>query len=144
VIDGWRYFGYRPGEGQTDADMGRHHAEIFLDLLRGEGFASPNPQPIFPNPPGLLRLEPHFDGLRERIWWGTGSNATAIWAAKLGMNLPGGTMDACRNIVSRAKTKRTLRPLHFFRIPSGKASDRQSCWDQVGAPGQNFQIISIS
>src|SRR6185437_15189386 len=26
VIDGWRYFGYHPGEGQDDADMGRRHA----------------------------------------------------------------------------------------------------------------------
>jgi alkanesulfonate monooxygenase SsuD/methylene tetrahydromethanopterin reductase-like flavin-dependent oxidoreductase (luciferase family) len=37
VIDGWRYFGYQPAEGQSDADMGRRHAEVFLDLLRGEG-----------------------------------------------------------------------------------------------------------
>jgi alkanesulfonate monooxygenase SsuD/methylene tetrahydromethanopterin reductase-like flavin-dependent oxidoreductase (luciferase family) len=92
VIDGWRYFGYQPGEGQSDADMGRRHAEIFLDLLRGEGFAKPNPQPMFPNPPGLLRLEPHSEGLRERIWWGAGSNATAVWAAKLGMNLQSSTL----------------------------------------------------
>src|SRR6204780_478044 len=42
VIDGWRYFGYRPAEGQSDADMGRRHAEAFFDLLRGEGFAKPN------------------------------------------------------------------------------------------------------
>jgi alkanesulfonate monooxygenase SsuD/methylene tetrahydromethanopterin reductase-like flavin-dependent oxidoreductase (luciferase family) len=92
VIDGWRYFGYRPAEGQNDADMGRHHAEVFFDLLRGEGFAQPNPRPMFPNPPGLLRLEPHSDGLRERIWWGAGSNATAIWAAKRGMNLQSSTL----------------------------------------------------
>src|SRR6478736_5100772 len=92
VIDGWRYFGFRPTEGQTDADMGRRHAEVFLDLLRGEGFAQPNPQPMFPNPPGLLRLEPHSEGLRERIWWGAGSNATAGWAAKLGMNLQSSTL----------------------------------------------------
>src|ERR1700741_3409243 len=59
VIDGWRYFGYRPSEGQMDADVGRHHAEIFLDLLRGEGFAQPNHSPMFPNPPRLLRLEPY-------------------------------------------------------------------------------------
>ena len=77
VIDGWRYFGYQPAEGENDADMGRRHAEVFFDLLRGEGFAQPNPRPMFPNPPGLLRLEPHSDGLRERIWWGAGSNATA-------------------------------------------------------------------
>jgi alkanesulfonate monooxygenase SsuD/methylene tetrahydromethanopterin reductase-like flavin-dependent oxidoreductase (luciferase family) len=92
VIDGWRYFGYQPAEGQNDADMGRRHAEVFFDLLRGEGFAPPNPRPMFPNPPGLLRLEPHSDGLRDRIWWGAGSNATAIWAAKLGMNLQSSTL----------------------------------------------------
>jgi alkanesulfonate monooxygenase SsuD/methylene tetrahydromethanopterin reductase-like flavin-dependent oxidoreductase (luciferase family) len=92
VIDGWRYFGYQPAEGQNDADMGRRHAEIFFDLLRGEGFAQPNPRPMFPNPPGLLRLEPYSDGLRDRIWWGAGSNATAIWAAKLGMNLQSSTL----------------------------------------------------
>jgi alkanesulfonate monooxygenase SsuD/methylene tetrahydromethanopterin reductase-like flavin-dependent oxidoreductase (luciferase family) len=92
VIDGWRYFGYQPAEGQNDADMGRRHAEVFFDLLRGEGFAKPNPGPMFPNPPGLLRLEPHSDGLRERIWWGAASNATAIWAAKLGMNLQSSTL----------------------------------------------------
>jgi alkanesulfonate monooxygenase SsuD/methylene tetrahydromethanopterin reductase-like flavin-dependent oxidoreductase (luciferase family) len=92
VIDGWRYFGFQPAEGETDADMGRHHAEVFLDLLRGEGFARPNPRPMFPNPPGLLRLEPHSDGLRDRIWWGAGSNATAVWAAKLGMNLQSSTL----------------------------------------------------
>src|SRR6201747_2063162 len=32
VIDGFRYFGYRPGEGQSDADMGRQHAQMFLDM----------------------------------------------------------------------------------------------------------------
>jgi len=92
VIDGWRHFGYQPAEGESDADMGRRHAELFLDLLRGEGFARPNPRPMFPNPPGLLRLEPYSEGLRERIWWGAASNATAIWAAKLGMNLQSSTL----------------------------------------------------
>jgi len=94
VIDGWRYFGYGPKERQSDADMGRDHAEIFLELLKGQGFAEPNPQPMFPNPPGPLRLEPHAEGLRERIWWGSGSNATAVWAAKKGMNLQSSTLKA--------------------------------------------------
>jgi alkanesulfonate monooxygenase SsuD/methylene tetrahydromethanopterin reductase-like flavin-dependent oxidoreductase (luciferase family) len=56
VIDGWRYFGHRPNEGEDDAAMGRRHAEQFLELPRGKGFAQPNPRPMFPNPPGLLRL----------------------------------------------------------------------------------------
>ncbi|MCJ8521338.1 alkanesulfonate monooxygenase SsuD/methylene tetrahydromethanopterin reductase-like flavin-dependent oxidoreductase (luciferase family) [Pseudorhizobium tarimense] len=92
VIDGWRYFGYEPQDGQSEADMGRRHAEVFLDVLKGEGFAKPNPRPMFPNPPGMLRLEPFSEGLRERIWWGAGSNATAVWAAKLGMNLQSSTL----------------------------------------------------
>lgn len=92
VIDGWRYFGYEPPAGETDADMGRRKALEFLHRLKGEGFAQPNPHPMFPNPPGLLRLEPYAQGLRERIWWGAASNATAVWAAENGMNLQSSTL----------------------------------------------------
>jgi alkanesulfonate monooxygenase SsuD/methylene tetrahydromethanopterin reductase-like flavin-dependent oxidoreductase (luciferase family) len=92
VIDGWRHFGYVPGEGMTDADMARRHAEVFLEVIQGKGFAQPNPRPMFPNPPGLLRLEPFSEGLRERIWWGAGTNATAEWAAKLAVNLQSSTL----------------------------------------------------
>lgn len=94
VIDGWRHFGYAPAEGESDADMGRRHGEIFLSLLTGKGFARPNPNPMFPNPPGLLRLEPHSEGLRDRIWWGSASDATAVWAAQQGMNLQSSTLKA--------------------------------------------------
>src|SRR5467141_1800129 len=82
VIDGWRYFGYAPEAGETDADMARGHAEVLLEVLRGEGFAQPSHRPMFPNPPGLLRLEPHSPGLRDRIWWGAASSATAVWTAQ--------------------------------------------------------------
>lgn len=92
VIDGWSYLGYEPEEGDTDADMGRKKALEFLERLKGEGFAEPNPYPMFPNPPGLLRLEPHSEGLRERIWWGAASNATAVWAAENGMHLQSSTL----------------------------------------------------
>ena len=92
VMDGWRYFGYVPPEGMTDADMARRHTEVLLEVLRGEGFARPNPRSMFPNPPGLLRVEPYSEGLRDRIWWGAGSNSTAVWAAELGMNLQSSTL----------------------------------------------------
>ena len=92
VIEGWRYFGYDLADGETDADMGRNKALAFLAQLKGEGFAQPNPYPMFPNPPGLLRLEPHSEGLRDRIWWGAASNATAVWAAEQGMNLQSSTL----------------------------------------------------
>jgi alkanesulfonate monooxygenase SsuD/methylene tetrahydromethanopterin reductase-like flavin-dependent oxidoreductase (luciferase family) len=92
VVDGWRYFGYAPKGDDTEADMARKHTEVLLSALEGEGFAQPNPRPMFANPPGLLRIEPHSEGLRQRIWWGAGSNATAAWAAKLGMNLMSSTL----------------------------------------------------
>ncbi|MGI3903400.1 MAG: LLM class flavin-dependent oxidoreductase [Janthinobacterium lividum] len=94
VIEGWRHFGYAPAEGETDADMGRRHAERFLAALDGKGFAPPSPRPMFPNPPGLLRIEPHSPTLRDRIWWGSASDATAVWAGRQGMNLQSSTLKA--------------------------------------------------
>ena len=92
VVDGYRYFGYAPTEGTSDADMAREHTSVFLEVLKGEGFAQPNPRPMFPNPPGLLRVEPHSPGLRNRIWWGAGTRATAEWTAEQGMNLMSSTL----------------------------------------------------
>ena len=120
VIDGWRYFGYQPAEGESDADMGRRHADVFLDILRGQGFAQPNPNPMFPNPPGLLRLEPHSEGLRDRIWWGASSNATAIWAAKRGMNLQSSTL----------KNDETGEPFHIQQAKQIRAY--RAAWKEAG------------
>lgn len=92
VVEGYRHFGHVPADGADHAEMARENTRVFLDLLRGEGFAKPNPRPMFPNPPGLLRLEPHSPGLRERIWWGAGTRQTAEWAADNGMNLMSSTL----------------------------------------------------
>jgi alkanesulfonate monooxygenase SsuD/methylene tetrahydromethanopterin reductase-like flavin-dependent oxidoreductase (luciferase family) len=92
VIDGFRYFGYEPPEGSDHAAMARDHARVFLEVIKGEGFAQPNPRPMFPNPPGLLRVEPHSPGLRDRIWWGAGTRATAEWTGQQGMNLMSSTL----------------------------------------------------
>ncbi|MXP23799.1 LLM class flavin-dependent oxidoreductase [Gordonia sp. HNM0687] len=92
VIEGYKYFGYVPPEGSTDADMARHHTDVFLQVISGGGFAQPNPRPMFPNPPGLLPIEPQSPGLRDRIWWGAGTRATAEWTAQQGMNLMSSTL----------------------------------------------------
>jgi alkanesulfonate monooxygenase SsuD/methylene tetrahydromethanopterin reductase-like flavin-dependent oxidoreductase (luciferase family) len=130
VIDGWRYFGYTPKDGETPGDMARRHAEVFLEALNGRGFAQPNPRPMFPNPPGLLRLEPHSEGLRERIWWGSSSNATAQWAAKLGMNLQSSTL----------KDDETGEPLH---VQQRKQIDAyRAAWREAGH--QREPRVSVS
>jgi alkanesulfonate monooxygenase SsuD/methylene tetrahydromethanopterin reductase-like flavin-dependent oxidoreductase (luciferase family) len=120
VIDGWRYFGHRLDEGEDDAAMGRRHAETFLELLGGKGFAEPNPHPMFPNPPGLLRLEPFSVGLRERIWWGSATNATAVWAGKLGMNLQSSTL----------KFDESGEPLHVQQAAQIRAF--RAAWAEAG------------
>jgi len=120
VIDGWRYFGHQPRDGEDDAAMGRRRAEEFLELLSGKGFAKPNPRPMFPNPPGLLRLEPYSEGLRDRIWWGAATNATAVWAAKLGMNMQSSTL----------KWDETGEPFHVQQAAQIRAF--QAAWKEAG------------
>jgi alkanesulfonate monooxygenase SsuD/methylene tetrahydromethanopterin reductase-like flavin-dependent oxidoreductase (luciferase family) len=130
VIDGWRYFGYAPRDGETAADMARRHTDVFLEALEGHGFAKPNPRPMFPNPPGLLRVEPHSKGLRERIWWGSSSNATSKWAAKLGMNLQSSTL----------KDDESGEPLH---IQQRKQIDAyREAWKEAGH--QREPRVSVS
>jgi alkanesulfonate monooxygenase SsuD/methylene tetrahydromethanopterin reductase-like flavin-dependent oxidoreductase (luciferase family) len=120
VIDGWRYFDPRMAEGEDDAAMARRHAEEFLELLRGKGFAQPNPRPMFQNPPGLLRLEPYAEGLRDRIWWGAATNATAAWAATLGMNLQSSTL----------KFDETGEPFHIQQAAQIRAF--LAAWKEAG------------
>jgi alkanesulfonate monooxygenase SsuD/methylene tetrahydromethanopterin reductase-like flavin-dependent oxidoreductase (luciferase family) len=93
VIDGYRYFGYEAPDGQTMADVARSNTEVFLKVIDGARFAEPNPRPMFPNPhPGPLEIQPQSPGLRDRIWWGAASDATAVWAAEQGMNLMSSTL----------------------------------------------------
>jgi alkanesulfonate monooxygenase SsuD/methylene tetrahydromethanopterin reductase-like flavin-dependent oxidoreductase (luciferase family) len=132
VIDGFRYFGYAPPEGETDADMARRHSEVFLELLSGKGFAPPNPRPMFPNPPGMLRLEPHSPGLSDRIWWGAGSNATAVWAAQLGMNL----------MTSTLKWDESGQPLHVQQTEQIEAF--LAAWKEAGHQREPRTSVSRS
>ncbi|MDO4918052.1 LLM class flavin-dependent oxidoreductase [Kocuria sp.] len=120
VVDGWRHFGMEPAEGETEADMARRHTEKTLELLEGRGFAQPNPRPMFPNPPGLLRLEPHSEGLRDRMWWGAASDSTARWAAARGMNLMSSTL----------KTDESGEPFHVQQAKQIRAF--REAWAEAG------------
>src|ERR671930_91346 len=132
VIDGWRHFGYAPAAGESDADMARRHAEAFLEVLEGKGFAKPNPRPMFPNPPGLLRLEPHSEGLRDRIWWGAGTRATAEWTARQGMNLMSSTL----------LTEDTGVPFH--QLQAEQIQIFRDAWKAAGHPREPRVSVSRS
>jgi alkanesulfonate monooxygenase SsuD/methylene tetrahydromethanopterin reductase-like flavin-dependent oxidoreductase (luciferase family) len=90
ALRGSEAFGYLPAEGSTDADDARNRTEIFRAAIVGAGVAHANPQMTGHN--GLLAIEPQSPGLEERIWWGSGTRATAQWAGEKGMNLMSSTL----------------------------------------------------
>jgi alkanesulfonate monooxygenase SsuD/methylene tetrahydromethanopterin reductase-like flavin-dependent oxidoreductase (luciferase family) len=132
VIDGFRYFGYQPAEGSDHAAMAREHTKVFLEVITGQGFAQPNPRPMFANPPGLLRVEPHSPGLRDRIWWGAGSRRTAEWAGEQGMNLMSSTL----------LTEDTGVPFH--RLQAEQIERFRDAWKAAGHERQPRVSVSRS
>lgn len=137
VIEGYRYFGHLPEDGTTDADMAREHTRAFREALAGEGFATPNPRPMFANPPGLLRLEPHSPGLRDRIWWGAGSRATAEWAGEQGMHLMSSTL-----LTDTGAPEDGGVPFH--RLQAEQIARYRDAWTAAGHAGEPRVSVSRS
>ncbi|HEY2644181.1 MAG TPA: LLM class flavin-dependent oxidoreductase [Galbitalea sp.] len=90
AIRGYESFGYVPSEGESDADLARRHTAIFRAVIDGAGAAMSNPQMTGVEQP--LAIEPRSPGLPDRIWWGAGTRATAVWTAEQGMNLMSSTL----------------------------------------------------
>ncbi|WP_423923934.1 LLM class flavin-dependent oxidoreductase [Frigoribacterium sp. 2-23] len=90
ALRGAESFGYRPAEGETDADMARTHTELFRRAIAGSELTTSDPRVT-----GVtqgLSIEPRSPGLGDRIWWGSGTRATAVWTAEQGMNLMSSTL----------------------------------------------------
>jgi alkanesulfonate monooxygenase SsuD/methylene tetrahydromethanopterin reductase-like flavin-dependent oxidoreductase (luciferase family) len=90
ALHGYESFGYVPAEGGSDADDARTKTEIFRAAIGGAGVAPANPQ--MTGTTGLLPIQPLSPGLPDRIWWGSGTRATAKWTAEQGMNLMSSTL----------------------------------------------------
>jgi len=90
VIDGYRAFGFEPVDDETDADMARSHTDLFRRAIVGEGIAPGNARMI--GSTSLQPIQPQAPGLADRIWWGAGTRATAVWTAEQGMNLMSSTL----------------------------------------------------
>ena len=90
ALDGSQAFGYVPAEGETDADEARAHTAYFRAAIDGAGVVLSNPQMTGSSSP--LAIQPQSEGLKDRIWWGSGTRATASWTAEQGMNLMSSTL----------------------------------------------------
>jgi alkanesulfonate monooxygenase SsuD/methylene tetrahydromethanopterin reductase-like flavin-dependent oxidoreductase (luciferase family) len=91
ALRGAESFGYRPAEGETDADAARAKAETFLAAIGGAAVARTDPARTG-GVSGGLAIQPQSPGLADRIWWGAGTRATGQWAAARGMNLQSSTL----------------------------------------------------
>jgi alkanesulfonate monooxygenase SsuD/methylene tetrahydromethanopterin reductase-like flavin-dependent oxidoreductase (luciferase family) len=83
-------FGYAPPEGMSDADLARAKTEVFRAAIAGAGVvrADAGGQPS----EHALSIQPQSPGLAERIWWGSGTRETAVWAGRQGMHLMSSTL----------------------------------------------------
>ncbi|WP_250035052.1 LLM class flavin-dependent oxidoreductase [Paractinoplanes maris] len=90
VLRGAEVFGYVPPEGADAAALARSKTEIFLEAISGAAVARTDPARTGVS--GGLAIQPQSPGLRDRIWWGAGTRATAQWAAGIGVNLQSSTL----------------------------------------------------
>ncbi|HVS84476.1 MAG TPA: LLM class flavin-dependent oxidoreductase [Gaiellaceae bacterium] len=83
-------FGYPSPDDVPDSEHARRKTELFRAAIAGAGVVPadaggrPSPQ--------ALAIQPQSPGLPERIWWGSGSRETAVWAGEQGMNLMSSTL----------------------------------------------------
>jgi alkanesulfonate monooxygenase SsuD/methylene tetrahydromethanopterin reductase-like flavin-dependent oxidoreductase (luciferase family) len=90
ALHGAESFGYRPADGQSEADAARDKADVFLAAITGSAVARTDPARTGIS--GGLAIQPQSPGLAERIWWGAGTRSTAQWVAGRGMNLQSSTL----------------------------------------------------
>jgi alkanesulfonate monooxygenase SsuD/methylene tetrahydromethanopterin reductase-like flavin-dependent oxidoreductase (luciferase family) len=90
ALRGYETFGHVPASGASDADLAREHAERYRAAIAGEPVVDADP--AMTGTRARLAIQPQSPGLPERIWWGAGTRATAVWTAEQGMNLMSSTL----------------------------------------------------
>ncbi|MCZ2828617.1 LLM class flavin-dependent oxidoreductase [Modestobacter sp. VKM Ac-2986] len=90
ALRGSEAFGYVPGEGSDDAELARAKTGLFLSAISGTALVDADPR--MHRGGTRLAVQPQSPGLRERIWWGSGTRSTAVWTAQQGMNLMSSTL----------------------------------------------------
>jgi alkanesulfonate monooxygenase SsuD/methylene tetrahydromethanopterin reductase-like flavin-dependent oxidoreductase (luciferase family) len=91
ALRGSEAFGYVPESEGGDADLARQKTALFLAALRGATVVDADPR-MLGGTAGRLAIQPQSPGLADRIWWGSGTRATAEWTAEQGMNLMSSTL----------------------------------------------------
>ncbi len=130
ALRGYEKFGYVPAEGLSDADDARRKTAIFRAAISGAGIADADPR--ITGSSGQLAIDPQSPGLSGRIWWGSGTRATARWAGEQGMNLMSSTL----------LTEDTGVP--FDQLQAEQIEVFRSAWASAGHPGSPRVSVSRS
>jgi alkanesulfonate monooxygenase SsuD/methylene tetrahydromethanopterin reductase-like flavin-dependent oxidoreductase (luciferase family) len=80
-----------PPAGSGDAHLAREKTAVFLAAVAGAPLVDADPK-MTGGVAGRLAIQPQSPGLADRIWWGSGTRATAVWTAQQGMNLMSSTL----------------------------------------------------
>ncbi|MGY1667148.1 LLM class flavin-dependent oxidoreductase [Geodermatophilus sp. SYSU D00696] len=91
ALRGSEAFGYVPPEGTTDADLAREKTALFLAAVGGASVVEADPA-MTGGTRARLAVQPQSPGLADRIWWGSGTRATAVRTAEQGLNLMSSTL----------------------------------------------------
>jgi alkanesulfonate monooxygenase SsuD/methylene tetrahydromethanopterin reductase-like flavin-dependent oxidoreductase (luciferase family) len=76
ALRGSEAFGFVPRQGSSDADLARDKTALFLAAVAGRTVVDADPR-MTGGAQGRLAIQPQSPGLRDRIWWGSGTRATA-------------------------------------------------------------------
>lgn len=136
ALHGYESFGYVPAEGETDADMARQHVGVFLAAISGAGVARANPTMTGGQTGGLWTM-PQSETLRERIWWGSGTRATAKWAAEQGMNLQSSTL-------LTEDTGESFADLQAEQIEIYRAAWKEAGWEREPRVSVSRSVLPIT
>jgi alkanesulfonate monooxygenase SsuD/methylene tetrahydromethanopterin reductase-like flavin-dependent oxidoreductase (luciferase family) len=90
ALRGAASFGYLGTDGKSDADLAREKTALFRAAIAGARVAQADP--AMTGSTAGLTIEPQSPGLDKRIWWGSGTRASASWTGEQGMNLMSSTL----------------------------------------------------
>ncbi|MGF3056506.1 LLM class flavin-dependent oxidoreductase [Microbacterium sp. YY-01] len=104
ALRGYEAFGYSDAEDtERGGVMAREKFAEFLRAIDGERIAPGDPRAVGEG--RYLAIEPQSPGLRDRIWWGSGSRASAVETGTLGLNMMSSTL----------VTEATGQPFHVLQ-----------------------------
>lgn len=90
ALRGYEAFGYTGSADPRGADLARDKFALFLRAIDGEPVAPGDPQMVGAGV--RLPIEPRSATLREHLWWGSGSRASAVETGRLGLNMMSSTL----------------------------------------------------